>query len=161
MEHEMVREGQLTKMTDEERAEALAEERTGAEFRAMRETIGWTQREVGVALGYGDEQPVKRWENPKAGWIIRPFAWAWMDRQVAQHAADVDALIDRAHEWIDRQPGRVAGPVLLAYWRNGIPTDGRPAGALNAIAREVGQFLESEGYGVRYVWANDEPDALR
>ena len=131
------------------------EERTGAEFRAMRDTIGWTQREAGDAMGF-PESTVKKWENPKAGWDVLPVAWDWMDKRMADHVAEVDRLIEKAHKVADSGKR----PINFAYFRNGMRTGGAPAGAMNARAREAASFIESEGYPVRFVWAYGEEDAI-
>ena len=142
-------------ISDEEYAAMDREERTGAEFRAMRDKLGWTIRELATELGE-EERVVSNWENPRSNWDVRPRAWQWMDRATHAFDATVRKRIDQAHGYLDAT--RV-DTVSIIYRRNGMKRGGHyPAGSANAMARAVGDWLESEGYKVRYVWPRDAED---
>ena len=139
-----------------------ADGRTGADFRAMRERIGWSQNEVGTAIGV-DPNTVKKWENPLAGWDVRPYGWAWIDRMHDAYYREVDALIDAAIAEVEARGIEPGGTVAISYYRNGSTAKygvartrhGEPAGAADAVSRAVGEYFENEGYRVRYVWAEE------
>lgn len=138
-----------------------ADGRTGADFRAMRERIGWAQQEAGVAMGV-DKSVVQKWETPQAGWDVRPYGWAWIDRMHHAFWNEVDDLIDAAVAEIEKRGIEEGGVVKLSYYRNGgklkgaaRTRHGEPAGAADAVSRAVGDYLEEQGYTVRYVWAED------
>lgn len=139
----------------------LADGRTGADFRAMRERIGWSQNEVGTALNV-NPNTVKKWENPLAGWEVRPYGWSWIDRMYEAYWREVDQMIDYAVKEVESQGIPKGGEVRISYYRNGPASSGvartrhgEPAGAADAVSRAVGEYFESEGYRVRYVWAEN------
>ena len=142
-------------------------ERTGAEFRAIREKLGWSQREIAGELGE-DHTTVKKWENPSTvayGWKIRPYVWEWLDKRVVEFENEVDEKIDQALEYF-KYSG--ADSITILYRRIGmyhsmkVKTRGHkhacPVGVANAVARTVGDYLVSEGYNVRYDWPEDDRD---
>lgn len=138
-----------------------ADGRTGADFRAMRERIGWSQNEAEAAMGVKDGT-IKRWENPNSGWEVRPYGWAWIDRMHDAFWREVDALTDLAAARIAERGIAKGDVVRISYYRNGKPDTGRaktrhgePAGAADAVSRMVGEYFEGEGYKVRYVWAEE------
>ena len=140
---------------------AIVDGRTGADFRAIRESIGWTQAEVAKALNV-DKSVIQKWETPQAGWDVRPYGWAWADRMRKAFLAEVDELIDVALDEIERQGIEEGGTVKISYYRNGRVREGvartrngEPAGAADTVSRAVGEYLEDEGYKVRYVWAEE------
>lgn len=135
--------------------------RTSADFRAMRERIGWSQNEVGRSMGI-DPELVKKWENPNCWYEVLPKGWDWIDRKYAEFWNEVDELIDKALEEIEERGIEEGADVSLSYYRNGAPRYGgartrhhEPAGAANAVSRAVGDYLGDEGYKVHYVWAED------
>lgn len=137
------------------------EDRTSADFRAMRERIGWAQREVDAALGM-HEGTTKKWESPHTGWDVRPYGWAWIDKMLEAHYREVDTLIAYALSAIEKRGISKGDTVRISYYRNGSPKfgvartrHGEPAGAADAVSRAVGEYLEDEGYKVRYVWAEE------
>ena len=140
---------------------AMAAGRTCADFKSMRDRIGWSQNEAATAMGI-DPNTVKKWENPLAGWDVRPYGWAWIDRMYDAYISEVDSLIDYAISEVDRLGIGDGGTVAISYYRNGqakgtgIGTrHGEPAGAANAVSRAVGEYFENTGYTVRYVWAEN------
>lgn len=143
-------------ISDEEYAAMDREVRTSADFRAMRDKIGWTIRELAKELGE-EERVISNWENPRSNWDVRPHAWAWMDKAVHGFDALVNHHIDEAHEYLDSTKST---EVSILYRRNGMKRNGHyPAGSANAMARAVGEWLVSEGYVVHYVWPQNDSDA--
>lgn len=143
------------------------DDRTGADFRAMRERIGWSQNDVERALGC-TPTTVKKWESPITGWSVLPYGWAWIDKMYAQYFEEVDALTDLAISRIKSHGIKKGETVRLSYYRNidkqsydkrkrnaGRTRHQEPPSAANAVSRAVGDYLEDEGYKVRYVWAED------
>ena len=131
------------------------EPRTGAEFRAMRDKLGWSIRELAAEL-HEPESSIKNWENPASKWSVRPFAWEWMDKAVRGFDSNVDRRVRQAHEHIDAT-GETTLTIL--YRRNGMRRNAHyPAGSANALARAGGDWLASEGYTIRYDWPRDETD---
>ena len=141
-------------------ADEYAKGRTGVDFRAMRERIGWSQSEVEYALNV-TRTTVKKWESPHTGWHVMPFGWQWIDEMYDAYFAEVDRMIELAEKRIAKAGIAKGGVVTLSYYRNGTKDDhmprrhGEPAGAANAVSRAVGDYLEEQGYVVRYVWANE------
>lgn len=142
-------------------------ERSGAEFRAMREKLGWSQLEIANELGE-DHSTIKKWENPNSvshGWYVRPYVWEWIDKRIVEFEAEVDKRIEQAHEYFKYTDAK---SITILYRRIGmyhymkVNTRGHkhacPVGVANAVARTVGDFLESEGYEVRYDWPEDDRD---
>ena len=142
-------------------------ERSGAEFRAIREKLGWSQRELATELGE-EHSTIKKWENPgtvSMGWKVRPYVWEWLDKRVEEFENEVNERIDQAHEYFEYTG---ANSVTILYRRIGmyhfmkVKTRGHkhacPVGVANAVARTVGDYLMSEGYEVRYEWPEDETD---
>lgn len=142
-------------------------ERTGAEFKAIRERLGWSQREIASELGE-DHDTVKKWENPGSvshGWKVREHVWDWLDKRVEEFEDEVDRRVVDAHDYIEHTGAQT---VTILYRRVGmyhsmkLDSRGRrhacPVGVANAVAREVGDYLVSEGYEVRYDWPEDDRD---
>lgn len=142
-------------------------ERSGAEFRAIREKLGWSQRELANELGE-DHSTVKKWENPSTvplGWKIKPYVWDWIDKRVVEFEDEVNRRIDQAHEYFEYTG---ADHITILYRRTGmfhsmkVRTRGHkhacPVGVANSVARTVGDYLMSEGYVVRFDWPEDERD---
>lgn len=145
----------MARISDEEYAEMARESRSGAHFRAMRDKIGWTIRELASELGE-DERTVKHWENPSSGWLVTTRAWEWMDKATRGFDNNVDRRVAQAHAHLDETG---ADGVTILYRRNGMRRGAHyPAGSANAVARAVGEWLASEGYDVRYEWPLDERD---
>lgn len=127
------------------------EERTKADFAALRETVGLTQANLADDLGV-NPRSVRRWEQPgQEGYEPPAEAWEVLDRyadlrrQMVDHARET---VMQAGERMGGQPGQV----VLTYYRSQEQYDdlGRDEGwygVANANARAVAAELAH--YGVR------------
>lgn len=129
---------------------------TKADFRATRETIGLTQRDVAEACDVA-LRTVKRWEHPD--WGDPPEdAWEWILEMLDRHDSMVDEAVGRACS-ISAEHGELES-VVITYYRDQEQYDahGRddgPVGFANAVAREVGAVLTNEGIEVEFAYPDD------
>nr|DAH85370.1 MAG TPA: protein of unknown function (DUF4447) [Caudoviricetes sp.] len=139
------------------------EERTKADFAALRETVGLTQANLADDLGV-NPRSVRRWEQPgQEGYEPPAEAWEVLDRyadlrrQMVDHARET---VMRAGERMGGQPGQV----VLTYYRSQEQYDdlGRDEGwygVANANARAVAAELAH--YGVRACFRYPGEGAIR
>ena len=139
------------------------EERTKADFAALRETVGLTQANLADDLGV-NPRSVRRWEQPgQEGYEPPAEAWEVLDRyadlrrQMVDHARET---VMRAGERMGGQPGQA----VLTYYRSQEQYDdlGRDEGwygVANANARAVAAELAH--YGVRACFRYPGEGAIR
>lgn len=139
------------------------EERTKADFAALRETVGLTQANLADDLGV-NPRSVRRWEQPgQEGYEPPAEAWEVLDRyadlrrQMVDHARET---VMQAGERMGGQPGQV----VLTYYRSQEQYDdlGRDEGwygVANANARAVASELAH--YGVTVCFRYPEEGAIR
>lgn len=139
------------------------EERTKADFAALRETVGLTQANLADDLGV-NPRSVRRWEQPgQEGYEPPAEAWEVLDRyadlrrQMVDHARET---VMQAGERMGGQPGQV----VLTYYRSQEQYDdlGRDEGwygVANANARAVASELAH--YGVTACFRYPEEGAIR
>lgn len=139
------------------------EERTKADFAALRETVGLTQANLADDLGV-NPRSVRRWEQPgQEGYEPPAEAWEVLDRyadlrrQMVDHARET---VMRAGERMGGQPGQV----VLTYYRSQEQYDdlGRDEGwygVANANARAVASELAH--YGVTVCFRYPGEGAIR
>ncbi len=128
-------------------------ERTSANFRAARETIGMSQLDVANALGV-NLKTVKRWEQGR-GWEPPEDAWRLVERQLGIREQVVDYAVGKALE--QREAHGEPDVVTLSYFRDQRMydehgRDGGPFGVANANARAVAEELAIEGFEVEFVY---------
>ena len=135
------------------------EERTKADFAALRETVGLTQANLADDLGV-QARSVRRWEQPgQEGYEPPADAWDMLDfyadlqRQMVDHARET---VMRTGEEAGHQPDRV----VLTYWRSQEQYDelGRDEGwygVANANARAVAAELGRHGFKVRFAYPGE------
>ena len=139
------------------------EERTKADFAALRETVGLTQANLADDLGV-NPRSVRRWEQPgQEGYEPPAEAWEVLDRyadlrrQMVDHARET---VMQAGERMGGQPGQV----VLTYYRSQEQYDdlGRDEGwygVANANARAVASELAH--YGVTVCFRYPGEGAIR
>lgn len=129
-------------------------ERTKAEFRALRETVGFSQHALAAELGVSPLS-VKRWERPDIDGYNPPAdAWDLLDSYLAAHdrmVADTFAEVRRQAKAIGRKPDCIP----ITYYRNQEQFDalGRDEGyygVANANARALAGKLRRAGYTVEF-----------
>lgn len=133
-----------------------------ATLRAVRETVGLSQRAVAEALEV-TEQSVKYWER---GLRSVPNGVAgWMMERAAEHDRAVSQTVDATLKMIEDQNAALElgiayrPPVALTYWRTQAEYDaaGRDSGyfgVVNARSRDVATMLRGMGYEVEFDYPN-------
>lgn len=117
------------------------------QFRAIRETLGYTQLDVAEALGV-ERGTIKNWEKETCPWEIPSDAWDWLLSERTRFEEMYSYSVCRALD-------SGAEKVVLAYYRTQEIYDscGRDKGAVgfaNALARAVAHELEAEGLDVEF-----------
>lgn len=124
---------------------------TKADFKALRERLGYTQLNAAQALGV-DVRTIKRWEKPQQP-EPPADAWAWLDAEA-----------DRFDEMRDHMARKCvesgASRAILTYYRTQEQYDrsGRDPGSYgfaNALARAVGEDCLLEDMEVEYRYPDD------
>ena len=129
-------------------------ERTKAEFRAMREAVGFSQQALASKLGVRPLS-VKRWERPDIDGYYPPAdARDLLDSYIAKH----DQMVTEAFAEVRRQVkaiGRKPDCIPITYYRDQAQYDalGRDEGyygVANANARALSGKLRRAGYTVEF-----------
>lgn len=129
-------------------------ERTKAEFRALRETVGFSQHTLAAELGVSPLS-VKRWERPDIDGYNPPAdAWDMLDSYIAAHdqmVTEVFAEVRRQVKAIGRKPDCIP----ITYYRDQAQFDalGRDEGyygIANANARALAGELRRAGFNVEF-----------
>lgn len=129
-------------------------ERTKAEFRALRETVGFSQHALAAELGVSPLS-VKRWERPDIDGYNPPAdAWDMLDSYLAAH----DRMVAEMFAEVRRQVkaiGRKTDCIPITYYRDQAQLDalGRDEGyygVANANARDLAGKLRRAGYTVEF-----------
>lgn len=125
------------------------EERTKADFAALRETVGLTQANLADDLGV-NPRSVRRWEQPgQEGYEPPAEAWEVLDRYADLRRRMVDHARETVMQAGERMGGQ-PGQVVLTYYRSQEQYDdlGRDEGwygVANANARAVASELARYG----------------
>lgn len=139
------------------------EERTKADFAALRETVGLTQANLADDLGV-NPRSVRRWEQPgQEGYEPPAEAWEVLDRYADLRRRMVDHARETVMQAGERMGGQ-PGQVVLTYYRSQEQYDdlGRDEGwygVANANARAVASELAH--YGVTACFRYPEEGAIR
>lgn len=142
-------------MTDED------EDRSKADFRALRESIGLSQTDLGRMLGV-KTLTVKRWEKDGPdGYEIPGEAWDVLDERAEVHRQMVGHVVERCVEAFESR-GEYPHHVTITYFRSQEDFDrfGRdrgPFGFANAVAQDAARGLRRLGFEVRFEYP-DSPD---
>ena len=129
--------------------------RTHAGFRALRESIGFSQADVALECGV-QERTVRRWETPRNK-LAPADAWWLLEHMQAVFAKGVAAAVAQVAD-IAEEAGRPPKDVKLTYYRSQEqydelgPDDGS-FGFCNAMTREVARKLRQSGIAaeIKYV----------
>ena len=133
--------------------------RTKAEFRALRETVGFSQHALAAELGVRPLS-VKRWERPDIDGYNPPAdAWNLLDSYLATDdhmVAEAFAEVRRKVKAIGRKPDCIP----ITYYRDQAQFDalGRDQGyygVANANARAIAGKLRRAGYTVEFRYPGD------
>ena len=121
-------------------------ERSKADFKALRETVGMSQQVLADAL-HVDKRSVQRWEAPGNAWEPPADAWEVLDDARERQRWSVDTALEIAWEHDNV-------PVSLTYWKSqeeferaGHDGDYQMA---NANARMIAAILENDGRAVSF-----------
>jgi transcriptional regulator with XRE-family HTH domain len=137
-------------------AQGLTATRSKADFKALRDLLGVTQREIADACAV-TPLTVKNWENPGEMFPPSRQAWQWLEDQWREASRRADETVGLAR---DAGAGR-RGPVILTYWRDGAQY--RRAHATvswrfeNAVTRITAERLRAAGIEASIMFAETEP----
>jgi hypothetical protein len=132
-------------------------DRTKAEFRAIRETVGMTQGMLADALGV-EQRSVRRWESPKNGWAPPQDAWNVLDGALSAQRRGIAAALGKVDE-LAQEHGSYPESVMLPYWSSQdaydaghYVDDGGDWRMVNATNRMLAERLHERG--IRVEWTD-------
>lgn len=121
-------------------------DRTKADFKALRETVGMSQQALADAL-HVDKRSIQRWEAHGNAWEPPADAWYVLDAARERQRWTVANAVEIAHEHGN-------APVSLTYWKNQCDYERAGHGGdyqmANANARLIACMLETEGRAVSF-----------
>lgn len=136
-----------------------------ADFRSLREQVGYSQQDVADALGI-KVLSVKRWERPDYPFEIPKDAWNLLDSAYELQLAVVEAAVDEVCGAGESTGLHIEVPVRLTYWRTQGDYDARhphdPGSytQANATARAVSEKLRALGFHVCFQYAPAVPEEV-
>ena len=132
-------------------------ERTKAEFRAIRETVGMTQGMLADALGV-EQRSVRRWESPTNDYVPPQDAWDVLDAALSAQRRGIATALGKVDE-IAKERGTYPKSVMLPYWssqdaydRDHYVDDGGDWRMANATNRLLAHALHERG--IQVVWSD-------
>lgn len=129
-----------------------------ANFRVLRETMGFTREDVADALGVS-VRSVKRWENPREENLPPEDAWVLLEDAQKKRRE----IVSQALEVVDYAKAR-GGVVEMTYYRSQEQFDKVGDGGCyrvaNANARAVAKGLEDEGIVVEWSYPDDRDSSV-
>ncbi|MDY4522520.1 MAG: hypothetical protein SPD80_02860 [Atopobium sp.] len=134
--------------------------RSKAEFRALRETLGLTDARLADLAGV-QERSVRRWATPSdTGYRAPADVWELLDDMREQMQAAIDVALDIVEQQTEEYGA--ARAIQLPYWFSAVDyrqhhytDDGRDWRFANACSRAVAIALETQGYEVEFVDGKD------
>lgn len=133
-------------------------ERGKADFRALREELGLTQKDVAEQLGV-QAQTVKKWEALNHPYDPPESAWMWLEDMDTQRILLAERAVD-AVKGLEMREGAEPQEVTLKYFRdqddyNRHGRDDGPFGLVNARSRSIAKELRRQGFRVRFVYPDE------
>lgn len=136
-------------------------DRTKAEFRALRETVGMTQGALAGEMGV-QIRSVKRWENPDAPQEPPEEAWEVLDDAIEAQRRVVSYTLGKVDEIAEKR-GDYPKAVAMPYWAcsadykkfHTVP-DGGDWRMANANLRLISFALHEKG--IKVVWTDRPSD---
>jgi transcriptional regulator with XRE-family HTH domain len=137
-------------------------EKTKANIRRLRETMGLTQVEMANLFGV-QKRSARRWETPQATQNNMPdVAWFQLVQIYEQFQNDANYAAEKLLEFAENEKG---GKAVVMYYRNQEDLDsvqgdrGRLVGYVNALTRQAAFLCENAGLDItaRY-YAEDDDD---
>lgn len=132
-------------------------ERTKAEFRAIRETVGMTQGMLADALGV-EQRSVRRWESPTNDYYPPQDAWDALDAALSAQRRGIAAALGKVDE-LAEEHGSYPKSVMLPYWSSQdayddwhYADDGGDWRMANATNRLLAHVLHERG--IRVEWSD-------
>lgn len=133
-------------------------ERTLAEFRAVRETVGMTQGMLAEELGV-NPRSVRRWESPDCeGYKPPQDAWDVLDHALDTQRQAVAAALGEV-DAIAQEQGQYPDHVVLPYWQSQdayddghYVDDGGDWRMANATNRMLAEQIHERG--IRVEWSD-------
>lgn len=128
-------------------------EHTKPNFKALRETLGVSQRLLADIL-HVDVRSVKRWESPTNTWEAPQDAWRVLEGFLERQEWMIDTTLDKVDD-IEGAMG-ASRAVSLTYWLNedeyeaAHPGEGKYWQTANATSRIVAAILRGEGREVNF-----------
>lgn len=130
-------------------------ERTKAEFRAIRETVGMTQGMLADALGV-EQRSVRRWESPTNDYYPPQDAWDVLDAALSAQRRGIAAALGKVDE-LAQERGSYPESVMLPYWssqdaydKGHYVDDGGDWRMANATNRLLAHALHERGMRVKW-----------
>ena len=129
-------------------------ERTKADFKALRETVGMSQSVLAEYLGVS-QRSVRRWESPDYDWQPPQDAWDVLDEARKRQLEIVTYAVHKI-KGIEREMCDAPEQVDLTYWRSeedyvkAHPDEGIDWQMANANSRLVAHELERMKYKVSF-----------
>lgn len=132
-------------------------DRTKAEFRAIRETVGMTQGMLADALGV-EQRSVRRWESPTNDYYPPQDAWDVLDAALSAQRRGIAAALGKVDE-LAQEHGSCPESVVLPYWsgqdaydEGHYVDDGGDWRMANATNRLLAHALRERG--IRVEWSD-------
>ena len=131
-------------------------DRSKAEFRALRETVGMTHKTLADVLGV-QQRSIRRWESPTWPYMPPQDAWDILDNAIAAQRRAVSFALGKVDE-VAQAAGHDPATVELIYWTSQEDykahhsvDDGGDWRQANANSRLVAFALHERGIEVRWI----------
>ncbi|TCD53863.1 XRE family transcriptional regulator [Alloscardovia theropitheci] len=131
-----------------------------ADFRALRDKLGLSCRDVADALGLS-ERTVKNWEKQSHPKNPPDDVWQWLKNQEITYYKAIEESVNLVKEAVQAADGVAPRVITLTYYRGQDDYNryGRDPGSyhvVNTRTRAVALELERLGYSVHYQYPTDD-----